>query len=100
MKQGLLLTLLATLMMAQVVGAKTLEIDVHGMTCAFCVDSLERKLSTLASVSKVQVSMKTNKVRLETDGDTPDVESIKQAILDAGFTPVKVSVINAEKSKE
>ena len=101
MKRRLTLTLLATLaMMAPAAFAKTIEVEVHGMTCVFCVDSLERKLTALPSVSKVQVSLKANKVRLETDGDTPSVETIRQAILDAGFTPVKVTVINDEKSKE
>lgn len=101
MKRWLTLTLLATLaMMAQTVFAKTLEVEVHGMTCAFCVDSLERKLTAMPSVAKVQVSLKANKVRLETDGNTPSIETIKQAILDAGFTPVKVTVISDEKNKE
>jgi copper chaperone CopZ len=54
----------------------------------------------MPSVFKVQVSLKANKVRLETDGDTPNVETIKQAILDAGFTPVKVTVISDEENKE
>ncbi|QRG81536.1 heavy-metal-associated domain-containing protein (plasmid) [Vibrio diabolicus] len=101
MKRWLALTLLATLvMMAQTAFAKTLEVEVHGMTCAFCGDSLERKLTAMPSVAKVQVSLKANKVRLETDGDTPNIETIRQAILDAGFTPVKVTVINDEKSEE
>lgn len=101
MKRRLTLSLLTILaMMAQTAFAKTLEVEVHGMTCAFCVDSLERKLTAMPSVAKVQVSLKANKVRLETDGDTPSVETIKQAILDAGFTPVKVTVLSDEKSKE
>lgn len=100
MKRWLTLTLLAiSAVMAQAAFTKTLEVEVHGMTCAFCVDSLERKLTAMPSASKVQVSLKASKVRLETDGNTPNVETIKQAILDAGFTPVKVTVINDEKSK-
>lgn len=101
MKRWLTLTLLATsTMMAQTAFAKTLEVEVHGMTCTFCVNSLERKLTAIPSVARVQVSLKANKVRLETDGDTLSIETIRQAILDTGFTPVKVTVINDEKSKE
>lgn len=101
MKRWLTLTLLAiAMMMAQTAFAKTLEVEVHGMTCAFCVDSLERKLTAMPSVFKVQVSLKANKVRLETDGDTPSIETIRQAILNAGFTPVKVTVISDEENKE
>lgn len=101
MNQRLILALNATLvMMAQTAFAKTLEVEVHGMTCAFCVDSLERKLTAMPSVAKVRVSLKAHNVRLETNGDTPNDEAIKQVILDAGFTPVKVTVISDEKNKE
>ncbi len=100
MKLWLTLTSLAiSAVMAQAAFAKTLEVEVHGMTCAFCVDSLERKLTAVPSVAKVEVSLKANKVRLETDGDTSSFKNIRQAILDAGFTPVKVTVINDAKSK-
>lgn len=94
MKQLLILTLFSTVLLVQTVFARTVEVDVHGMTCAFCVDSLERKLGNMESVSKVQVSMKTKKVRLETDGDRPSIETIKQTILDAGFTPTNITVLS------
>lgn len=88
------------MMLAQTAFARSLEVEVHGMTCAFCVDSLERKLTGMPSVAKVQISLKNKKVRLETDADKPSVEAIQQAILDAGFTPVKVTVLADEHSKE
>ena len=72
--------------------ARVVDIDVHGMTCPFCVDSLERKFGKMDHVSKVQVSLKNNKVRLETDDNLPSIDSIKKAILDTGFTPLKVEV--------
>ena len=72
--------------------ARTIEVEVHGMTCAFCVDSLERKFREMDSVEKVQVSLKTKIVRLETDENLPTIESIKKAVLDAGFTPTSITV--------
>jgi len=72
--------------------ARTVEVEVHGMTCAFCVDSLERKFREMDSVEKVQVSLKTKIVRLETDENFPTIESIKKAVLDAGFTPTSITV--------
>lgn len=72
--------------------ARTVEVEVHGMTCAFCVDSLERKFREMDSVEKVQVSLKTKIVRLETDENLPTIESIKKAVLDAGFTPTSITV--------
>ncbi|OUS32696.1 hypothetical protein A9Q98_01160 [Thalassotalea sp. 42_200_T64] len=96
MKKGLLLALFAILAFAQLASAKTIEIDVHGMTCALCVDSLNRTFAEMAGVSKVEVSMKMKKVRLETEAESPSIEKIKQAILNAGFTPTKVTVLADE----
>ena len=91
MKQ--LLSLILCLMLSPAtVSARTVDVEVHGMTCAFCVDSLERKFKKMDFVEKVQVSLKTKTLRLETGEDQPTVESIKQAVLDAGFTPTKVTV--------
>lgn len=72
--------------------ARTVEIEVHGMTCAFCVDTLQRKFEKMASVESFQVSLKTKLIRLETDENLPTIESIEKAILDAGFTPTKITV--------
>jgi len=100
MKIFLLLPLLATLFITFSINAKTIEVEVHGMTCALCVDTLNRKFNKMDGVSKVDVSMKMKKVRLQTDSAVPSIEMIKQAILDAGFTPTKVTVVTNEKDKE
>lgn len=99
MKHLLLLVLFSSLWTIQIAHARTVEIDVHGMTCAFCVDSLERKFGKMESVSKVEVSLKQKKVRLETDESLPSIETIKQTVLDSGFTPVKVTVQPNEKEQ-
>ncbi|WP_057830552.1 heavy-metal-associated domain-containing protein [Colwellia sp. TT2012] len=99
MKILLLLTALAlTLSFTFAVKAKTIEVEIHGMTCALCVDSLNRTFNKMAGVSKVQVSMKMKKIRLETEAKSPSIAMIKQAILDAGFTPIKVTVISHEEA--
>ncbi len=80
--------------------ARTVEVDVYGMTCPFCVDSLQRKFSKMAHVNKVDVSLKLKKVRLETDANAPDIKTIKKAVLDAGFTPTRVTIVkNGEPEK-
>ena len=73
--------------------ARTLEIEVHGMTCAFCVDSLQRTFDKNKLFKKVDVSLEQKKVRLVTEGDLPTEESIRKMILDAGFTPTRVTVL-------
>jgi len=70
--------------------ADQIEIDVHGMTCVFCVHSLEKNLGKLDHVDKVKVSLKHKKIRLHTTNDNPDIELIKNTIIDSGFTPVAV----------
>ena len=87
----LLLTALVIIGWMQPAMSRILEIDVYGMTCAFCVDSLQRTFNKNEDVEKVDVSLEQNKVRLQTKGDLPSVETIRQMILDAGFTPVKVT---------
>ena len=94
MKRLPLLILCAAFSLAHVTYARTIEVEVHGMTCAFCVDSLERKFKKMDSVENVQVSLKTKTVRLETDENLPTIETIKQAVLDAGFTPTKITTLN------
>ena len=98
MKNILLLVLLVTLAITFSVNAKTIEVEIHGMTCALCVDSLNRTFNKMAGVSKVAVSMKMKKVRLETEDKSPTIAMIKQAVLDAGFTPTKVTVILADEA--
>jgi copper chaperone CopZ len=92
MKQIYIFITLSLLFFFLPVYAKTIEVEVHGMTCAFCVDSLERKFNEMDSVSNIEVSLKTNKVRLEMD-DSLNHEIIKQTIIDAGFTPIKITEI-------
>lgn len=99
MKQLITLTLFYALLLTQIASARTVEIEVHGMTCAFCVDSLERRFEQMDSVSKVQVSLKMKKVRLETDENSPSIEFIHKTVLDTGFTPVKITVLTDEERK-
>lgn len=96
MKCLTLSVLLVTAMAVQSVHARVVDIDVHGMTCAFCVDSLERAFDKMDSVSKVEVSLKHKKIHLETDNTQPSIAVIKQTVLDAGFTPTKISVQSNE----
>lgn len=99
MKQILLLALVVILSLALPIHAKTIEVDVHGMTCALCVDTLNRKFDKMQGVLGVKVSMKVKKVQLEVDSSAPSLEVIKQTILDAGFTPTKITVLTDEASK-
>ena len=92
MKNFFCFLLLAT-SISSVTAAEIIEVDVHGMTCTFCSDGLQRSLTKLPEVSSAEVSLKLRKVRLVVDFENLDVEKIKQAIVDSGFTPVNVRKI-------
>lgn len=88
MKNLLCFLLLATSI--SVVAAEIVEVDIHGMTCAFCSDGLQRTLIKLPEVNSAKVSLKQKKVQLMVDSENFDIERIKQAIIDSGFTPGQV----------
>ncbi|MCF6299160.1 MAG: cation transporter [Thiomicrorhabdus sp.] len=87
---------LALLMLSSFSNARTIEVDVYGMTCELCVDTLENKFKDMKNVSNINISLEKNMIRLETTDDDSMVTTIKQAILDAGFTPTKVRIDDME----
>jgi copper chaperone CopZ len=67
---------------------EVLEIDISGMTCSFCVYGVEKNLGKLPGVDNVEVSLEANKARVIMEpGESADEDSIRECILDAGFTP-------------
>ncbi len=78
---------------ASVFGADetVLEIDINGMTCPFCVYSLEKELGKLSEVKQVLISLKSNKARLILkEGAHVDSETLREVVLTAGFTPGEI----------
>ena len=72
---------------------QTIEIEVTGMTCPFCVYGTEKKLRKLEGVENVDVSLDKKKARIVMkEGQTADIDAIKKAITDAGFTAGKASI--------
>jgi len=66
---------------------QTIEVEVTGMTCPFCVYGTEKKLKKLDGVESVEVSLKKKKARIVfQEGQVADIKAIKKAISDAGFT--------------
>ncbi len=91
MKNNSLFTLLFLVFLTPLSHARIVDIEVYGMTCAFCAETLERQFQAMDHVSKVGISLKHKKVRLTTDKDLPSITTIKQTVLNAGFTPIKVT---------
>ncbi len=68
-----------------------LEIDINGMTCPFCVYSLEKELGKLSEVKQILISLKSNKARLILkEGAHIDSDTLREVVLEAGYTPGEV----------
>lgn len=63
------------------------ELQVEGMTCGGCVNSVKRSVQTVDRNAKVDVDLASKKVRVETD---VDLNTVTTAIVDAGY-PVTAS---------
>ncbi len=74
-----------------------LEIDIKGMTCPFCVYSLEKELGKLSEVEEVLISLKSNKARLTLkEGAHIDSDTLQEVVLKTGFTPGEVRDVSDE----
>ena len=84
--------LLAALMgIAPSVFAKTIEMDVNGLVCAFCAQGIEKTLKGFPATDKVFVSLEHRIVAVELkDGQDIDDAALKKAITDAGYALIKV----------
>ena len=72
-------------------GETVLEIDIDGMTCPFCVYSLEKELGQLSEVKQVLISLRSSKARLILkEGAILDSDTLREVVLTAGFTPGEV----------
>lgn len=58
------------------------ELQVEGMMCGGCVRGVTRSVQTIDSSAKVDVNLKTKKVRVDT---TAPLEAVASAIAEAGY---------------
>ena len=66
------------------------------MSCPFCVYNVEKKLRALDGVSSAEVDLEQGRARVEMrPGGGADRQQLRQAIIDAGFTPGAITAPNA-----
>jgi len=67
--------------------AKTIEMNVKGLVCAFCAQGIEKKLRKLPATADIVVSLEDRlvAVALKDGQDIPDAE-LRKALTDAGYT--------------
>jgi len=71
--------------------AKTIEMDVNGLVCAFCAQGIEKALKALPATQAVFVSLEDRIVAVELKENTDiDDAKLRKAIADAGYTIVAI----------
>ena len=62
-----------------------IEFEVNDMTCGHCVGAITQAIAAVDASAKVEIDLPTHRVRI--DGH-PNVEALRAAITEAGYTPV------------
>lgn len=65
--------------------SESVSLDVTGMKCGGCESNVKTKLNTIDGVISVEAMSKEKKVTVEFDPEKTGVETISQAIIEAGF---------------
>lgn len=85
--------ILATLLLAgsASLSARTIELEVNGLVCAFCAQGIEKSMKTFPATREVYVSLEHRLVAvdLKDDEDIADAD-LKRAITDAGYSVVGI----------
>jgi len=63
----------------------TVKLSVHGMTCANCARSVERKLAATPGVGKASVDLSSASVDVEYDSSRVNPEALAGAIRQLGY---------------
>jgi len=71
-----------------------LEVKISGMSCKFCVRSVEKNLSKLEGIKDVSVNLDKGIAKIiMTPGKQGNANQIKELIKKAGFTPGDVRTV-------
>ena len=74
--------------------ADDVKVGVDGMTCPFCAGAVEKQVSKIPNVKKVEVSLAQAKIVVTfNEGSKADLQAVKKAIKEAGFTPRDIKEI-------
>jgi mercuric ion binding protein len=92
MKSIKILVLMLALLTSSIASAKTVEMKVNGLVCAFCAQGIEKTLKGFPATAAVFVSLEHRlvAVQLKEGEDIPDA-ALKKAITNAGYALVSVS---------
>ncbi len=79
---------------------QTIKAEVNGMVCAFCAQSIERKMRSFRETRDVFVDLKNKVVAVELkEGQTLLHDTVRAAIKDAGYDVVRLENV-AESAQQ
>ncbi len=64
------------------------NINVEGMTCEHCVDTVTKAVNTLDGISQVSVDLDKKQVTVDFDESRTDMNAISTKIIEVGFEVV------------
>lgn len=71
--------------------ARTIEMDVNGLVCAFCAQGIEKAMKAFPATEAVYVSLEHRIVAVQLkDGTDIDDAALREAITGAGYSLVEV----------
>ncbi len=77
---------------------EVVDVSVSGLACPFCAYSVEKSLSKLSGVDSVTVDLAAHQVRVVMQAErTANLQQIKKAIVNAGFTPGEARTSTAQE---
>jgi copper chaperone CopZ len=90
------LTVAALLALSGLASAKTIEVEVNGLVCAFCAQGIEKTLRAFPATDDVFVSLEHRLVAVALkEGQSIDEATLTKAITDAGYTTVDIKYTDA-----
>lgn len=83
--------LAALLLLPVLAQARTIEMGVNGLVCAFCGQGIEKTLRAMPATEDVYVSLEHRLVAVKLkDGSDIDDAALRKALTDAGYTVVEI----------
>ena len=79
---------------------QTLQLNIGGMACSFCAESINKAYNKVDGVEKIDVSMAHEQVLIRYQEDKVWEQELRQTILDLGYTIRDPDKVKTETSQE
>jgi Cu+-exporting ATPase len=69
-------------------GKRKTSFGISGMTCASCVETIQRSLADLQGIESANVNLATERATISYDPEKVNIEQVKKTVRDAGYDVV------------